>query len=174
MIKEEIWKRNKYFLVSNTGRVKNYFSGHEYKLIENKKGYLKVFAPCERRGKKKWFFVHRLIAEAFIENKYNKLQINHKDCNKKNNNIENLEWVSAKENVAHAILNGLFNKKKKQRVSIKKARDLKISKEQVSFVIKNYIPRDPFFGSRGLGRLFNVSHKVILRALKRKKIFSQM
>lgn len=46
--------------------------------------------------------VHRLVAMAFIPNLYNKPQINHKDWNKLNNNIDNLEWVTQSENVKHS------------------------------------------------------------------------
>lgn len=54
-------------------------------------------------------YVHRLIAENFIPNPHNLPMVNHKDGNKWNNNISNLEWVTASENVQHAHTQGLAN-----------------------------------------------------------------
>ena len=60
-----------------------------------------------KNGKYKTFRVHRLMALSFIENPYNKPFINHKDGNKLNNNLDNLEWCTPKENSVHAINTGL-------------------------------------------------------------------
>lgn len=64
------------------------------------KGYHVIFL---RRGevKHRKFFVHRLVGEHFIPNPENKPIVNHKDLDKTNNHIENLEWASERENTQH-------------------------------------------------------------------------
>lgn len=108
-MKEEIWRKVKgfedYYEVSNTGKVRsisreikrdnkgNYFQeGKELTLSLNNKGY--CIAKLWVNGKGKKYFVHRLVAEAFIYNPNKYPVINHKDENPLNNNVENLEWCS--------------------------------------------------------------------------------
>jgi hypothetical protein len=63
-------------------------------------GYLQVNALVN--GKNKCFKVHRMVAELFVPGVADGLQVNHKDLNKLNNASNNLEWVTAKENMQHA------------------------------------------------------------------------
>lgn len=60
-------------------------------------------------GKIKNKLVHRLVALQFIPNPQNLPEVNHKDLNKRNNNVLNLEWVTHKENIQHALRAGKFN-----------------------------------------------------------------
>lgn len=85
------------YQISSYGKVRSLKSNKLRKLIEDRDGYLWV--ALYKNKKQKIFFVHRLVADAFIENNKNKPQVNHKDENKKNNRYDNLEWVTAKENI---------------------------------------------------------------------------
>ena len=68
-------------------------------------GYLRVKLYRDARGKS--IPIHRIVATSFISNTSNKSQVNHKDGNKRNNRVSNLEWVTQSENQIHAYKNGL-------------------------------------------------------------------
>lgn len=92
----EIWKQvpefNRYW-VSNLGRVKSVYKHRPPRILKQSKthkGYLSV-SLCEK-GLKKTLFVHRIVAICFLDNPLKLPQINHKDEDKLNNLINNLEW----------------------------------------------------------------------------------
>ena len=84
--------------VSSHGRIRN-LRGKIKDQQDNGKGYL--FVNLYRNGQQKNFYVHRLVANAFIPNPHNLTDVNHIDENKTNNCVENLEWVSHKNNMSH-------------------------------------------------------------------------
>jgi hypothetical protein len=97
------------YQVSNLGNVKslNYIGtkrAKNLKPVKHHLGYMIV-----KLGAKKWCMVHTLVAKAFIPNPENKCFVNHIDGNKANNKVTNLEWVTSKENMNHAISTGLRN-----------------------------------------------------------------
>lgn len=114
----EIWKTipeyNETYQVSNFGRIK--CKVETYAMIKvfilkqtiSNKGYARV-RILKGKNKKGSVFVHRLVALTFIPNPENKATVNHKDGNKLNNKIDNLEWSTIQENTIHAYKSGLIN-----------------------------------------------------------------
>ncbi len=115
----EIWKDIKgyegLYQVSNLGRVKSLerrvkhnkcgYITIKQKILKNKIGKTGYFeVDLRREGTHKYCRVHRLVAEAFIKNPKNYEIVNHKDENKLNNNVENLEWCTAKYNMNYGTL----------------------------------------------------------------------
>ena len=117
---EEIWKDIEgyegLYKISNMGRVKSIKFNKEKILFlqKDKYGYLRV--GLRKMGKLKNYFVHRLVAEAFIPNPNNLPIVNHKDENKQNNCVENLEWCTVKYNNSYAT--ALFQRKEKLKKKI--------------------------------------------------------
>ena len=113
---KEIWKDipgYKGYQISNFGNVRslprntnNQYNKGLIKKPNIHHGYCRMQLISD--GVKKWFFVHRLVAEEFIPNPNNLPQVNHIDGNKQNNNVNNLEWCSSQENINHALKNNLF------------------------------------------------------------------
>lgn len=122
---KEIWKPIKgfegYYEVSSLGRVRSLnrvvpvgrnerivrgrvlkylFDGNKYPQVS-----LKMLGRCYKRH------VHRLVAETFIPNPSNLSDVNHKDMNKSNNNVDNLEWVSHALNMKMACASGKISRK---------------------------------------------------------------
>lgn len=85
------------------------YSGKSNKYLstrKSKRGYALVNLSID--GKCKTFSVHSLIAKAYIPNPDNLPEINHKDGNKENNNVSNLEWCTSSQNSVHALREGLM------------------------------------------------------------------
>ena len=85
------------YKVSNLGNVKNCLSGRILKLCNDKDGYKII--NLYKNGVRKTYGVHRLVSKAFLTNPNNLPQVNHKDEDKTNNRVDNLEWCDAKYNL---------------------------------------------------------------------------
>ena len=111
----EIWKDIEgyegLYQVSNKGRVKSLKYGKERILRPgiDRDGYYKIMLYND--SARKTFRLHRLVAEAFIPNLDNKPEVNHKDENKKNNCVENLEWIRHIDNCNYGTRNKRLSRK---------------------------------------------------------------
>lgn len=127
MKSNEIWKPipnfEGFYEVSNLGRVKalkrkkncnkgwGWIKEHIMKQTTANSEYYRV-PLTNKEHIKKYYLVHRLVAETFIENENSYPIVNHIDGNKLNNNVDNLEWCTYQENIKHAIKIGLNPSKK--------------------------------------------------------------
>lgn len=161
----EIWKSidgYENYDVSNFGRIRskqqifNHYCGCK-RIMPSKimkphiceRGYYRI--GLTNNGKQRLVFVHRLVAAAFISNPENKPYINHKDCNRLNNNVNNLEWCTQSENVRYAYALGrcedALDRQRKAVVGINK-------KTRQSICFKSMADA---------GRFFNTGHSAIGR-----------
>jgi hypothetical protein len=109
--KTEIWAFHldyENIVVSSHGRVKNYFTDHEYAQRLNEDGYCVANIYPTGNGRSVSKLIHRLVAETFLPQIGKSYEVNHIDGNKANNNMINLEWVTRAENLQHARDTGLF------------------------------------------------------------------
>lgn len=124
------------------------FKSANLKVRKNKYGYMDILLLKD--GKQTQFLIHRLVASVFIENKENKPQVNHIDCVKSNNKVDNLEWNTRKENIKHSFDNNLqkINKGEDHANTI-------LKNEDVIFIFNSDLKR------KELSKMFKVSYQSI-------------
>ena len=169
---EEIWKDIKgyegLYQVSNLGRVKSFNAkngrlSNQSRLLTPKLdryGYLKLTLCKDKEYK--YVTVHRLVALAFINNVENKPEVNHKDGNKLNNCVDNLEWMTGLENIHHAFDNELTPK-----TPLNNPKSIKISQYDLT---GNFIKTFP--STKEVERQLGFSACSVARAAKSKSHFS--
>ncbi|MDS7057068.1 NUMOD4 motif-containing HNH endonuclease [Klebsiella pneumoniae] len=141
---------------------KQFFRNRKGKMLNpsrDEDGYLVTM--LSRDGKPKGVKIHRLVAEAFISNPENKEHVNHKDGDKENNHVDNLEWATPLENVTHAVETKLKNDKGVNN------NNAKLTMEEVKYIKENYKPRDKEFGAKALAEKFGVHSITIGKVAKR-------
>lgn len=149
---EEVWKDYDYmYEVSNTGFVRNKQTGLILECsVDKYRGYRRFI--CHGKQKR----VHRLVAELFIPNPNNLPQVNHKDGDKTNNNVNNLEWCTNQGNQIHARDHGLTPTGQKCSFS-------KLTQEQVDFIKSNFSQENPQYNTVQLAEMFGVGRTTISR-----------
>ena len=138
--------------VSINGEVRRKETGKILKPKVDKRGYLEVGLSLGARGKRKMALIHRLVAQAFVPNPYNKPEVNHIDGNKQNNKCTNLEWVTTKENQNHARKTGL-----KPDDHGSNSPNSKLTDMEILYCRMVYKPRDKRYGASALAEKFGVS-----------------
>lgn len=98
------------YFITQEGNVYSSKTKKFLKLSVNRTGYVVVRVSLSKKEKIS-IRIHREVAIAFIPNPKNKKEVNHKDGNKQNNCVSNLEWVTRKENMAHAFESGCFKER---------------------------------------------------------------
>lgn len=150
------------YKVSNFGRVLSYKSGAPKLLnpVLKSKGYMSVVLYND--GSSRIYLVHVLVASAFIPNPKNKPFVNHKNGVKTDNRLENLEWVTCRENLWHAHRMGLY----KSLVGTKN-RNSQLTADEVRYIRANYKKGDKEFGLEALAKKFRVSESTIRRVIRK-------
>jgi len=162
-IPTEIWSNipDYNYSVSSYGRIKNNKTMKILKPVLSHDGYLQI--TLYKKDSKKNYRISRLVCKSFILNPENKPHINHKDLNKTNNKVENLEWCTAKENVYHAIVNGHRSKgqfKKGQKIFIGEKHPLaKVNYKEVAQIKELY--KTGNYTQRYLGELYSLTQSSI-------------
>lgn len=135
---------------SNEGHIRNKKTKRVLKEFIGKDGYMRT----QFDGKTQT--IHRVIAKAFLPQETGKVFVNHKNGDKQDNRVENLEWCTRSENVKHAYDNGLI----KPKTGSNNGR-CKLSENDVKYIKENYRRGDKEFGAKALAQRFGVASQTI-------------
>lgn len=133
--------------------------GRMLKIQKNPKGY--AIVVLSKEGRSKTVTVHRLVARAFIKNHSKKSQINHKDGDKANNRVENLEWCTGSENMVHAVESKLYTAVKGSRHY-----NAKLKEEDILYIRKLPSRGIPY---KQIAEMYNVGVKHVQKIISRER-----
>lgn len=142
------------YLVNQSGDIYSVRSNKTMKPKITKDGY--YYTAIRRNGKIAWIKYHRIVAEVFISNPDGLETVNHKDGNKQNNTVDNLEWANRSMQMFHAYAHGL---KKPMRGEENHAS--KLTREQAEEIRRKYVRQSKTNGTVALAREYGVSDVVI-------------
>ena len=153
MIKNVIGYEGKY-VVDDNGNVFSVRANKYLVPVKMESGYLYAHL-CDGKNGTKLKRIHRIVEEAFIENPCGYAQINHKNGNKQDNRVCNLEWCSDIQNMQHAIDNGLF------KIAGEDNPSAKLNWKQVNEIRKEYVYGDKQKGTKALSKKYGVTDVMI-------------
>ena len=162
---EKIWKRLIYpnisidnnFLISSDGELMNENTGRILKPEILRTGYYSVRVWIGNKNKKH-IIIHKAVAYTFLDNPNEYTVINHKDGNKLNNNVDNLEWCTYGYNLQHAYDTGAFDKSK---ISGENNHNSKLTWESVNEIRDKYSKSGGKYTHQSLADEFGVSKQII-------------
>lgn len=174
-ILHEIWKPLDFigfplYAVSNIGRLKRIDSNYILKQSV-RRGYKQAAITKGKKNTSKSFFIHRLVAMAFIPNPNNYEQVNHKDENRLNNKVDNLEWVSPKMNSNWGTRNNrIANFHKGKVYSECPIIIIKPNGEEVEYKSKAECARDNNISTKAISRVLKGQQKATIEGYKFKLV----
>jgi hypothetical protein len=173
------------YSVTVDGKVWSAYKGGYMSPVISHEGYHSLNLRNDE-GKLKFVKVHRLVAQTYIPNPENKPQVNHKDKNTHNNCVDNLEWVTAKENTIHSYTTGRIvseetrlrmSEAKKGKASHRKGKDglkgsengvAKLNEDKVKEILTLYKNNSDNFNYYEVAKMYNVDHTNIRLIVKGK------
>ncbi|MFP7224882.1 NUMOD4 domain-containing protein [Priestia filamentosa] len=172
---QEVWKPVKgyegMYEVSNKGNVKSVpreyinkvgarrtVKGQMLRFFKTKEGYVRISLGINQKQKN--YLVHRLVAETFLDNPDGKNEVNHKDANKENNAVDNLEWCTRVDNIRHSFANNLVFRDKGTERYNSKLDENKVREMRRLFETGNYRISE-------VARMFSVNRKTADNAIKK-------
>lgn len=165
---EKLYKIKGYedYSVTKTGKIYSHLTKKFLKFDTSCRGYCKVKLMDRRIGRFITLQVHRIVALQFIKNPRNLPEVNHKDGNKANNSVWNLEWCTAEYNKRHAVETGLYKIEEDSPRA-------KLTKEQVIEIYKLW---ENLKNKTEIAKLYNVSDALvgeILRGVRWSKTYEE-
>lgn len=171
---QEVWVKLVYpnisdeqnrFEISNYGRLKNSITQYIYKPSKCSSGYYSVRTTLGDSEHKIHIIIHKAVAYTFLDNPNNLPEVNHKDGDKGNNRVDNLEWCTSHYNQQHKYDTRLIDK---DLISGEHNHSAKLKIKDIEYIREFYIKGSREFGARAMAKKFSVSHVTILSILNNK------